>query len=128
MIDEKQAFSDRLNQHLDEIGYPMLGRQTRLGHAMGVSQKGAAKWLNGTGIPGMDNAIKLAKLIDIDVEYLLTGKVSGVRETTKAYAQTQPNEHHETELLELYASLNQRQQDAYLEMLRAIVNSQPAKG
>ncbi|MDH4230273.1 MAG: S24 family peptidase [Nitrospirota bacterium] len=49
----KQAFSDRLNQLLDEAGWPPKGRgrQIKLAKVFGVSQKGARKWLEGEGFP-----------------------------------------------------------------------------
>ena len=75
-MDRKADFSQRLNSALDEIGYPEKGegRQVRLGKDMGVSQRGARKWLEGEVIPAMENAIALATLCRVHTEWLLSGR------------------------------------------------------
>lgn len=74
--DLKQEYSDRLNEALDEAGYPPKGegRQVRLAKAMGVSQKGARKWLEAEAIPSMENNILLAVHLDVQSEWLLSGR------------------------------------------------------
>ncbi len=77
---EKLEFSKRLNEALDGLGVPPKhqGRQQALVDLLkpdlDVSQKGARKWLEGEGFPGMENAVILAKKVDISVEWLLTGR------------------------------------------------------
>lgn len=73
---EKEAFSDRLNSALDRIDAPEKGkgRQVWLAKQVGVSQKGARKWLESESIPGMENLIKIAKIVNQPAEWLLTGR------------------------------------------------------
>jgi hypothetical protein len=75
-MDRKAAFSDRLNEALDAIGYPEKGkgRQVSLGKDMDTSQKGARKWLEGEAIPSMDHVIGLAMLTHVHTEWLLSGR------------------------------------------------------
>lgn len=75
-MDTKADFSRRLNLALDEEGYPpsMSGRQTVLAKATNKSQPGVRKWLVGEALPNMTSAIELAKLINVNLEWLLSGR------------------------------------------------------
>jgi len=77
-MDKKQEFSNRLNLALDAIGFAPKGkgRQVQLAKALGVSQKGAAKWLEGETIPSMEHLAELAKLCRVYSEWLLTARGS----------------------------------------------------
>jgi len=74
--DERQAFSDRLNQVLDDQGYPPKGsgRQNRLAKDWGLSQKGVRKWLEGEGVPETTRLIEMAKRYQVSFEWLATGR------------------------------------------------------
>lgn len=77
--DEKQAFSDRLNAILDKAGFAEkgTGRQTELGKLLGVSQRGARKWLEAEAIPGVSTYLPeiIRKFADYgaSMEWLLMG-------------------------------------------------------
>lgn len=70
--DQKRAFSERLNEALDDIRFPAkgAGRQSALGERMGVSQKGARKWLEGEAIPATSRIIDLAQWLNVNFEWL----------------------------------------------------------
>lgn len=78
VTDPKRAFSARLNEALDDMGYSPKGegRQNAVGKAFGVSQKGARKWLEGEAIPHTKRLAKIADKLGTTVEWLLTGKGS----------------------------------------------------
>lgn len=75
-IDEKQAFSARLNLVLDEEGLPPKGRgrQNKLASDWDLSQKGVRKWLEGEGIPETTRLIEMAKRYRVSFEWLATGR------------------------------------------------------
>ena len=74
--DEKQAFAARLNEALNDIRFPAkgAGRQGGLGAKMGVSQKGARKWLEGESIPETSRMFELARWLGVNFEWLATGR------------------------------------------------------
>ncbi|MBU2843797.1 helix-turn-helix domain-containing protein [Acidithiobacillus thiooxidans] len=69
------AFSQRLNASLDALGFPPKGkgRQEALGKEMGVSQKGARKWLEGESFPSEQRKRRLADFCRVRYEWLYTG-------------------------------------------------------
>lgn len=78
---EKVAFSARLNEALDDIRAPekYKGRQLFVsemisGQGGKVSQKGARKWLECEAIPAMDNLVRLARGLNVSLEWLATGR------------------------------------------------------
>lgn len=72
----KHEFAHRLNLALDEHGVPgkFNGRQVAVAKLFGVSQKGAAKWLEGDGMPTLEKSIEICKALNIHVEWLLAGR------------------------------------------------------
>jgi phage repressor protein C with HTH and peptisase S24 domain len=70
-----KAFADRLNSSLDAIHFAASGegRQDALAKYMGVSQKGARKWLVGESYPVEDKRNRLAALCKVRYEWLMTG-------------------------------------------------------
>lgn len=50
--------------------------QGQLAQAMEVSRQAVSKWENGLSSPDSANLIKLAELLDTDIEYLTTGRKS----------------------------------------------------
>lgn len=72
----KADFAARLNELLDERGLPRKGdgRQTTLARIVDVGQKGVRKWLEGEGLPTLENTIKLAKYFSVHTEWLLSGR------------------------------------------------------
>lgn len=72
---EKDAFSQRLNNLLDDVGFPAkgAGRQIELAKRYDVTQKGARKWLEGESIPTMIRLSKIAADFGCDIQWLLSG-------------------------------------------------------
>ncbi|KVH55260.1 hypothetical protein [Burkholderia cepacia] len=75
-IDEKLAFSDRLNLVLDEEGFPPKGngRQIRLAKDWALTAKGVRKWLEGEGVPELTRLMEMAKRYSVNFEWLATGR------------------------------------------------------
>lgn len=74
--EEKQAFSNRMNEALDDMGIAKKGqnRQSIVGEMFGVSQKGARKWLEGESMPSIPNAAIIARKLGVSFEWLMTGR------------------------------------------------------
>ena len=73
--EDRLAFSERLNQALDDVGFPKKGdgRQVKLAKLFGLNQKGVRKWLEGEGTPTFERTKKLAESLNVTVEWLMTG-------------------------------------------------------
>lgn len=81
-----QEFSERLHKACDRANLPKpRGRATELGRLMRVSYKGAGKWLDGDGMPGMGHATALAVKLNVSFEWLMTGR--GVPELQQQFMQ-----------------------------------------
>lgn len=72
---EREVFSLRLNNLLDLRGFAPKnqGRQTQLAKKMGVSHKGARKWLEGEAIPRLETVIQMAEQLNVNVQWLHYG-------------------------------------------------------
>lgn len=90
--DQKRAFSERLNEALDDIRFPAkgAGRQGALGAKMGVSQKGARKWLEGEAIPATARIIEPAQWLNVNFEWLAMAR--GDKKAAAPNESTQPTE------------------------------------
>lgn len=87
--DTRRDFSKRLNQALDNIGYPPKGsgRQVQLAKDFSVSQKGARKWLEGESMPSMTRLSELASRLGVSTEWLMSGRGEiGVNEGQPRYS------------------------------------------
>lgn len=73
---EHADFARRLNEALDRMDFPAKGkgRQLALAKALGVTQKGARKWLEGEGMPEISRISLLAKFANVPFEWLATGR------------------------------------------------------
>ena len=69
-----QEFSDRLTRALEHAGHPGHGGQTWLGKKMGVTQTSARRWLLGKAFPEFEKLQSLADLLDVRLEWLMTGQ------------------------------------------------------
>lgn len=88
---QRDGFSRRLNETLDDAGFPAkgAGRQSELATRYGVSQKGARKWLEAEGIPTMTRLGQIASDFDRDVTWLLTGKEAKPTHKESAISESQ---------------------------------------
>lgn len=79
---EKNGFMQRLNQALDKEGFPPKnrGRIQLLADMMGLSHRGAGKWLDGETVPPAKKCPFLAEKLHINAEWLRTGKGNMIRE------------------------------------------------
>ncbi len=81
---EKTGFSQRLTKALDKEGFPPInrGRIQRLADMMDLSHRGAGKWLDGETTPPAKKCPLLADKLNINTEWLISGKGNMVREAT----------------------------------------------
>ncbi len=76
MNNEKQKFSERLNEALDDAGIPLkgMGRQSNLVRMLGVSHRVAKKWLDGDEFPPTSKMVKLATELQVRSNWLFSGQ------------------------------------------------------
>lgn len=72
----KAEFAARLKSRLEAMGVPEHGQQSWCARAFGTSQKGAAKWLLGLGLPTLARGIIMARNLNVGLEWLMTGRGS----------------------------------------------------
>jgi transcriptional regulator with XRE-family HTH domain len=72
----RTEFSHRLNKVLDDVGFDAKGsgRQVQLGKAIGLTQKGVRKWLEGEGLPELSRLVQIAVHFNVSFEWLATGR------------------------------------------------------
>lgn len=76
MNTEKQKFSSRLNEALDDAGVPKkgMGRQSALVRMLGVSHRVAKKWLDGDEFPPTSKMVKIASKLQVRSNWLFSGQ------------------------------------------------------
>lgn len=84
----KSDFAQRLNQAMDEKGYPVRGRANVLSQIFDISNKGAGKWLKGEALPETSKFPVLADLLGVKTEWLLSG---GSGKDTKGQDEATPS-------------------------------------
>jgi len=69
-------FSDRLNTCLDKEGFPPKnrGRIQLLAEMVGLTHRGASKWVNGQSVPPAKKIASLAKKLNVNEHWLRTGE------------------------------------------------------
>lgn len=79
---DKTGFIQRLNKALDKESVPPKnkGRITYLADMMGLSHRGAGKWLDGETTPPTKKYTILAEKLHVDPEWLRTGRGNMVRD------------------------------------------------
>ncbi len=128
VIDEKEAFANRLNQALNDSGYPVKGenRQAIVGKIFGVTQKAARKWLEGEGMPTLERCIIISKQLDVNFEWLMTGRSENDPEDDSINEERSPhhvaNFQHKV-IFELFDGLTKRQQVEAIKQLENIVKT-----
>lgn len=63
-----------LGERITELRKAANMNQSDLAKAMDVSRQAVSKWETGQSIPDAGNLIRLADLLDTDIEYLTTGR------------------------------------------------------
>lgn len=75
MATEREKFALRLNEALDDAGFPKIGqgRQSALSRLVGVAPQQAGKWLKGEAFPKTSLLVKLAQQLQVRSNWLLSG-------------------------------------------------------
>lgn len=81
---ERDGFRQRLAQALDKAGFPPInrGRIQLLADMMELSHRGAGKWLDGETAPPAKKCPVLADKLQVNTEWLISGKGNMVREAS----------------------------------------------
>lgn len=84
MASEKEKFAARLNQVLDEAGFPGIGqgRQSAVAKLVDVSPQQAGRWLKGEDFPKTSTLVKLAQHLNVRSNWLLSG--AGAKSASEA--------------------------------------------
>ncbi len=82
------TFSDRLNICLDKEGFPPknCGRIQLLAEMVGLTHRGASKWVNGQSKPPAAKFASLAQKLNVDETWLKSGEGSMQRQNTNNMA------------------------------------------
>lgn len=77
---DKIGFAKRLNQALDELGWPKYGRIAKLKRAMreNLSEISVRKWLRGDTMPELKRMGELSRITQKSVQWLFTGNDSTI--------------------------------------------------
>ena len=75
MSSEKQKFSQRLNEALDDMNYPRMGhgRQSALAKELKLSAQVVGGWLKGESFPKTSQLVKVSQFLDVRSNWLLSG-------------------------------------------------------
>lgn len=75
MSSEKQKFSQRLNEALDDMNYPRIGhgRQSALAKELKLSAQIVGGWLKGESFPKTSQLVKISQFLDVRSNWLLSG-------------------------------------------------------
>lgn len=63
-----------VGERISELRKQQNLSQGQLAKSMDVSRQAVSKWENGTSLPDSINLIRLAEILDTDIEYLSTGR------------------------------------------------------
>ncbi|VAW74332.1 hypothetical protein MNBD_GAMMA12-123 [hydrothermal vent metagenome] len=74
-MSEKEKFSARLNEIMDDAGYPESGngRHSAIAQALDVSVSSVGLWLDGLEYPKTSELVKMAQLLKVQSNWLLSG-------------------------------------------------------
>ena len=110
MSGELSSFKDRL---IEEIEYHGISK-TDFAEKVGISLGTLNMYLYRNSIPSADIAVKLAKVLNTTVEYLVTGQSN---------LQSNSTDWKKQEINNIINKLTEKQLDSFLEISRAYQNS-----
>lgn len=97
VADPKDAFAQRLQQALNAMGWlHQRGVNKRIATALGLrSGEAVRKWMVGLSMPSMEHASALAKMLNVSVQWLMTGQGEAkiVESATNAIGEHQDRYH-----------------------------------
>ncbi len=75
MQSEKEKFSQRLNEALNDMNYPPMGhgRQSALAKELKLSPQVIGRWLKGEDFPKTSQLVKISQFLDVRSNWLLSG-------------------------------------------------------
>jgi len=85
MPNEKQKFSQRLHEALDDMNYPRMGhgRQSALTKELKLSSSVVGDWLKGEGFPKTSQLVKVSDFLNVRSNWLLSGVGSKYKKKNK---------------------------------------------
>lgn len=75
MSSEKEKFSQRLNEALNDMNYPPMGhgRQSALAKELNLPALTVGRWLKGEDFPKTSELVKISQFLDVRSNWLLSG-------------------------------------------------------
>ena len=110
MEDLAKDFKQRLSDELSYRGFSIKEFAAKVG----ISVSTLNMYLYRNSIPAADVAVKMAKVLNVTTEYLITGE-----ETKTAKASTELQAMQKREIYYLVESLQEKQLDSFLRITRA---------
>jgi len=85
MPSEKEKFSQRLHEALDDMNYPRMGhgRQSALTKELQLSSQIVGSWLKGEGFPKTSQLVKVSDFLNVRSNWLLSGIGSKYKKKNK---------------------------------------------
>ena len=85
MPSEKEKFSQRLHEALDDMNYPRMGhgRQSALTKELQLSSQIVGAWLKGEGFPKTSQLVKVSDFLNVRSNWLLSGIGSKYKKKNK---------------------------------------------
>ena len=110
MNEDTVSFKERLTREIEYKGFS----KTEFAEKAGISLGTLNMYLYRDSIPSADIGVKLARLLNTTVEYLITGKTPS---TFKA------SDWKRQEIITIMSNMNDKQISSFLEIARAYQNS-----
>lgn len=98
--------------------------QAQLGELLDVSRGACGQWEQGQTYPNIQHMVEIAKILDVQLEWLATGRGemdygNAIKEPSPAYNASLPAE--ELMLLNYYQKMDKPQQKALIKLLQTMV-------
>lgn len=111
-------FRDRLREQIDFLG--LLDKEVAA--RAGISKRAIDSYVGSRGcMPSADIAVRIAQVLGVSVEYLITGKNDVPNETSKNENSTQKEEQ---KLLRTFTELSQKDKKTVIALAEYLNNSQ----
>jgi transcriptional regulator with XRE-family HTH domain len=93
---ERNRFSQRLNDALDNVKFPKMGdgRQSQLAEFLGMSPADVGPWLKGSAFPATSTLVKLSDLTQTRSNWLLSGQGDAYSQSPRGEGKASPATGH----------------------------------
>ena len=115
-------FRDRLREQIDFLG--LLDKEVAA--RAGISERAIDSYVGSRGcMPSADIAVRIAQVLGVSVEYLITGKNDVPNETLSAISKNENStQREELKLLRTFTELSQKDKKTVIALAEYLNNSQ----